>query len=83
MRTGDNLRDIERLSDLFAQRYAGFDRRKALYQTCNLALEQVERFSRMADSEAVKANLKFWRTNSPLSLRTQRFLSRMMRRVLN
>jgi len=81
MRTADNLRDIVRLNDLFAERYPSFDRHKALYRVCDLALEQIERFSRSQDWEAVQANRKFWRTNAPWSLRAHRSLGRMVRRV--
>jgi glycosyltransferase involved in cell wall biosynthesis len=76
-RTAENLRDLERLNRIFAERYAGFDRMQALRRLCNLALSQVEHFRRTGDVEAVKANLHYWKTSAPTRLRLRKFAGRL------
>lgn len=81
-RTAENLQDFERLNRVFAERYEKFDRQKALHRVCNAALEQVRKFSKKGDCEAVEANLRFWKTQAPMALRTRKYLKRIFLRVL-
>jgi glycosyltransferase involved in cell wall biosynthesis len=82
MRTGENLRDRKRLSQLLANRYQEFDPRIARRRICDLALDQANRFSKMGDIEAAKANLAYWRENARLSWRFRRFVKRMTEGIL-
>jgi glycosyltransferase involved in cell wall biosynthesis len=80
-RTADGLRDIERLNQLFAERYPGFDRKKATLKVCNLAMSLADRFSMKGDAEAANANMDYWKMNAPLSLRLRRFAGKIVRSV--
>jgi hypothetical protein len=74
-RTAENLLDVERLGKMFAERYAGFDKRKALYQICSQAIRQSERFVIKGDAEAAKANLNFWKARASINMRLRRQVS--------
>jgi glycosyltransferase involved in cell wall biosynthesis len=80
-RTAETAHDIERLNQIFARRHPGFDCKKARRRVCYSALDLAERFARMGDSEAAKANLDYWRRNAPLPLRLRRFAVKIARRV--
>jgi glycosyltransferase involved in cell wall biosynthesis len=73
-RRAESLRDLERLNQDFAGRYAGFDRKKAARRVYDLALSQADRFSKTGDSAGTKANLDYWRRYAPASLRLRRLL---------
>lgn len=78
-RTAENLRDLERLDSIFAERYPAFNRQRAVERVCDRALQQAERFAWRGDLEAAEANLAFWRQNAPLGLRLRRSLGRFAR----
>jgi glycosyltransferase involved in cell wall biosynthesis len=71
-RTGENLRDIERLNQLLSERHREFYCTTARRRVCDLALEQAERFFEMGDFEAAKANLSYWKENARLAWRLRR-----------
>lgn len=81
-RAGENLRDLDRLNDLFAHRYSAFDRQRALLRVCNLALTQAERFSQSGDWEAYRANIRYWKANAPPLKRLRRALVRVIRKAI-
>jgi glycosyl transferase family 2 len=81
-RTGENLRDLERLNQLFAERYPEFDCKKATQRVLDKALGQACRFSESGDSEAAKANQDYWKKYASLSSRLRRFGKIIARSVL-
>lgn len=80
-RTAEALRDMERLNRLFAERYPGFDYKKAQERVCYLALIIAERFSKLGEAQAARANLDYWRSNAPASLRLRRFAVKTARGI--
>ena len=81
-RTGENLRDCERLNQLFAERYPEFDCKRGRQRVLDTALRQARRFSESGDSEAAKANQDYWKKNAPVSLRLRRFAKMTARSIL-
>jgi glycosyltransferase involved in cell wall biosynthesis len=80
-RTAEGLHDLNRLNQLFAGQYPGFDYKTATRKVCDMALSQSERFSKRGDSDAANANLAYWRTNAPASLRLRRFAGKVARSI--
>jgi glycosyltransferase involved in cell wall biosynthesis len=72
-RTAENLRDIERLNDLFAERFSDFDRRKGQSRIRQQALLQARRFQNQGDLEAARNNMNFWRSRSTPVERLKQF----------
>lgn len=75
-RSGESLRDVERLIEIYASEYPEFDRQRSLRQLCEKTLEQARNFSKAGDAEAARANWDFWRT-LPATLRLTVFASRL------
>jgi len=82
-RTAENLRDGERLHAIFAQRHPDFDWNRALIRIAHLAQNQIRRFRKQGDAEAVAANLAFWKENIPLKLRFRAACINLARRVMD
>jgi glycosyltransferase involved in cell wall biosynthesis len=78
-RTAESLHDLKRLHQIFAAHYPGFDSIRAMQRIRNMSLDQAESFSRRGDAEAAKANLNFWKKNTPASLRFRRFAGKIVR----
>jgi GT2 family glycosyltransferase len=76
-RSGESLRDVARLIQIYAERYPAFDRRRSLRQLCEKTLDQARRFSKAGDAEAAKANWHFWNHNLPVAMRFPVFVSRL------
>ena len=81
-RTGENLRDCERLNQLFAERYPEFDCKRGTLRVLDTALRQAGRFYESGDPEAAKANQDYWKKNAPISLRSRRFVKIIAKSVL-
>jgi len=81
-RTAENCRDTERMCQVFAERYPGFDNREAMARICDRALRQARLFSKNGDRDAFKANLDYWRKNAPTSLRFLRFVEDYAKRLV-
>jgi GT2 family glycosyltransferase len=75
-RSGESLRDVRRLIEIYASQYPEFDRQRSLRQLCEKTLEQARNFSKAGDAEAARANWDFWRT-LPATLRLTVFASRL------
>lgn len=75
-RSGESLRDVERLIEIYASQYPEFDRQRSLRQLCEKTLEQARNFSKAGDAEAARANWNFWRT-LPATMRLAVFASRL------
>jgi glycosyltransferase involved in cell wall biosynthesis len=71
-RTAENLRDLERLNRLFAERYPGFDAGRGRQRVCDLALHQAGQFLKSGEAGAAQANLDFWKSRAPVWRRLRR-----------
>jgi glycosyltransferase involved in cell wall biosynthesis len=78
MRSAENLRDREKLIEIFSSHEPTFNRKKAMEMMLNLALYQYDRFHASGDEEAAHANLQFWCDRMP----SYRRLKRMARLFL-
>jgi glycosyltransferase involved in cell wall biosynthesis len=76
-RTAEALRDIDRLNRIFQERYPQFDFKKGKRRINDMALRQIETFMENGDVQAVQANLKYWRHNTPTKLRLRNFAGRL------
>jgi glycosyltransferase involved in cell wall biosynthesis len=81
-RSAETLRDIERLNDLFAERYPGFDREKAVERVCELALRQRDQFAKNGERDAAAASHAHWKRLVPVSTRLRRCALRLAGKVL-
>ena len=81
-RTGESLRDLELLNQLFAKSYPEFDSKKGSLRLCSTALYLAEHYSKIGDSEAVKVNMKYWKKYYPSSLRVRLFFGRLARSII-
>jgi glycosyltransferase involved in cell wall biosynthesis len=81
-RTGETLRDLDRLSNLFAERYPDFDRTHASERVCELAMRQFRQFAKTGDLEAANANLAHWKTVAPLRRRLRRYAGVLAGKIL-
>jgi glycosyltransferase involved in cell wall biosynthesis len=81
-RTAANLHDIERLNQIFAGRYPAFDRKKASERVWSMAHDQILHFYNSGDSQALSANMRYWRTYAPLAFRFRTFLSLRLGQIL-
>lgn len=80
-RTAGNLHDIGRLNQIFADRYPAFDSKKAARRVWDLAYKQIQHFNNTGDLEAALANLHFWRTHAPRSLRFRKFIKSSLKKT--
>jgi glycosyltransferase involved in cell wall biosynthesis len=78
-RTAETLRDHQRLHDIFARRYKGFDAARAADRVCWTALERAAKFAERGDVEAAQANLKYWQMNAPLRKRLRKSVGDFVR----
>ncbi len=76
-RFAEDVREFDRLNQLFLERHPGFDCNKAAREICLAALSHAERFWENGDAEAAEANLAYWRRNAPVSLRLHKFAGKM------
>jgi GT2 family glycosyltransferase len=80
--TAESCHDQNRLNQIFARRYPAFEYKRAVRRVCNMALSHAERFSKIGDAEAAKANLDYWRRNAPASLRLRKFAGKIVRSII-
>ena len=78
-RSAENLRDMERLNQLFATRHPEFNRLRARMRTAQITARQIEHFRTVGDADALEANLAFWRMDLPFSIRFPHTLRRLAR----
>lgn len=81
-RTAEELRDLERLNQLFARTYPEFNTKKALERVCNTALVRADQFLASGDFQAAKANLDYWSAIVPAKLRFRRLVGKIVRSLL-
>jgi hypothetical protein len=80
-RSAESLRDIERLSRIFAEKYPGFDKDRTLRFLRQTALQRSREYSEKGDLEAAKANLEFWKEHTTTIQHLRRFVGRQIRRT--
>jgi glycosyltransferase involved in cell wall biosynthesis len=81
MRTGENLRDRERLIQILEQRDPQFDRAEASRRLVLDALAQSDRFAQLQDRDASRASLRFWEERATLKDRASWLARRVARRL--
>jgi glycosyltransferase involved in cell wall biosynthesis len=68
-KTGENIRDICRLNDLFASRYPDFSMALARQKTAERALRQYRDFSALGETAAADINRRLWFELTPFRRR--------------
>jgi glycosyltransferase involved in cell wall biosynthesis len=63
VRSGENVRDLLRLAEVFRKRYPGFSSGRARRIAAHLALRQARRFSALHDNDSVQNNWRIWVEN--------------------
>jgi len=63
VRSGDNVRDLLRLAEVFRKRYPGFSTCRARQIAAHIALRQARRFSAIQDHDSAANNFRLWREN--------------------
>ena len=82
-RSGENVRDLLRLADVFHKRYEAFSVSRARRIAAHTALSQARRFSALNDSDSAQRNWQLWVENCSGVDRLKEGLRPWMRRVLN
>jgi glycosyltransferase involved in cell wall biosynthesis len=77
VRSGESLRDVERLMQIYAERYPDYDRKLFTLYFCDKTFDQARLFSKTGDLEAAKANWSFWNKNFPKTMRLSVLASRV------
>jgi glycosyltransferase involved in cell wall biosynthesis len=72
-RSGETVRDLDRLNRLFAERYPDFDKGRALRDLSQTALNKSHEYAKTGDIEAAKAHLAFWNAHATLAQRARQF----------
>lgn len=80
-RNAEQLHDFSRLHQLFAARYRAFDKEKAQRRVCELALKHANHFLALQDYEAAAANLRYWKTHAPVTLRLRRMIAKFLKGI--
>jgi hypothetical protein len=82
IRTIEALEDQWRMNRIFDTQYPGFNLERADRNLCNWAMVRVESFAQSGDASAVAANMRFWREHAPMTMRVERIIRKVVRRVL-
>lgn len=81
MRTGENVRDLMRLNELFASRHSSFSLKAGTKRAARLALSQRRRFETLGDEESALANARLWKQLSTSKQKVVEVLSGARRLV--
>ncbi|MDE2181065.1 MAG: glycosyltransferase [candidate division NC10 bacterium] len=81
-RSGENLRDLARLNEIFAGQYSTFDREKAARRIYGIAWGQAQHFLQRGDREAANANFRYWKHCAPFTLRGRRRIGQIIRQLV-
>jgi glycosyltransferase involved in cell wall biosynthesis len=77
LRTGENIRDICRLNEIFAERYPAFSVKAGRDKVSRMAWQQYQTFKWLGDDAAAAANREVWVQLTPVQRRlVQQFRSR-------
>lgn len=80
-RTGEGLRDLDRLNHIWARHYPSFDMKRGQIRLCEQAVKLAAGFSKNADHEALRANLAVMKRCVPLALRWRKFIATLARKI--
>jgi glycosyltransferase involved in cell wall biosynthesis len=78
-RSAETLKDIERLQNLYKQRYSEFDAKWAKHVLLDLALRQAGLFKKFNDPMAATASIDFWKKRASTFLRIRYFVKSILR----
>jgi len=81
-RSGENVRDLLRLKDVFRERYPGFSSERARNCAAYMALRQARNFRAINDLDSARTNWRLWLENCTLLDRLKEALLPMARKVL-
>jgi glycosyltransferase involved in cell wall biosynthesis len=82
LRSGENVRDLLRLAEVFRNRYPGFSSSRARRSAAYLALRQARKFSTLNDSGSAQINWHLWLENCSWLDRAKEALRPLSRRLL-
>ncbi|HUA38723.1 MAG TPA: glycosyltransferase [Candidatus Sulfopaludibacter sp.] len=82
LRSGENVRDLLRVAEVFRKRYPGFSMNHARRVASYVALKQARRFSALNDFNSARVNWRLWTENSSWLDRIKETVLPPMRRVL-
>ncbi len=80
-RTGENVRDLLRVAEVFRKAYPDFSPALARQMAAYLALQQAHKFSAINDKEAAQNNLKLWQESGLWLDRVKEFVRPMVRKM--
>ncbi len=80
--TGEDLGDMERLNQIFAKRYPGFDQKKAARHLCSWAFDLATGFARNGNTQAAESHLNYWKTHAPVQLRLRKLGRKVVEKIL-
>jgi hypothetical protein len=81
VRSGENVRDLLRLAEVFSKRYPGFSKARAREIAAHMALTQSRRFLALNDGEAAQRNWRLWVEHCSWPERAKEALGPLARRV--
>lgn len=81
-RSAEMFKDMTRLNDLFAERYANFDRQRADVYLCNLTMEKFEGFKQKGDFETANAIKDYWLQVTPAKMRWRWRMRKLFRGLI-
>ena len=82
VRSGENVRDLLRLTQVFRNRYPGFSSYGARQIAARMALSQARRFSELDDHDSAQSNWRLWVENCSWQDRLKEGLRPWVRKVL-
>lgn len=82
VRSGENVRDLLRLTDVFSNRYGDYSARRARSYAAHMALRQAKRFETLGDEDSRLENWRLWIENSSWVDRVKETLIPLARRAL-
>ena len=82
VRSGENVRDLLRLAEVFRKRYPRFSSCGARQIAAHTALSQARRFSALNDSDSAESNWRLWVENCSWQDRLKEGLRPWLRKVL-
>ena len=81
-RTGAGLREIEKLNQMFVEKYPDFDSKKAVLRLCDLAKFHARQFQHASDAGASRLNWDYWKRNMPFKTRLRIRVDKLAQKIL-
>jgi hypothetical protein len=83
VRSGENVRDLLRLAEVFRKRHPGFSSGRARRKAAYIALRQARWFSALNDNDSAQNNWRLWVDNCVWVDRLKEGVRPLARRILN